>query len=59
MKKKAYILIAVGLFFLSRNLGWFDSVIQSITDRLYIDLGEYWPFILIFLGIYLLFTSRK
>ncbi len=59
MKTKAYIIIIIGLFFLGRNLGWFDHILEDLTNKLSLDLGEYWPFIIILLGVYLLFVSKK
>lgn len=55
MKRAAYILIGVGIFFLCYNLGWFTTIIEKFS----LDLGIYWPFMLIVIGIYLLFTMRR
>lgn len=61
MKKVPYILIAIGIFFLIRNFNIFDGFdfIDKIMSRLSRELGDYWPFILIFVGIYLLFAIKR
>ncbi|WP_242104264.1 DUF5668 domain-containing protein [Lysobacter sp. M2-1] len=48
----ALILIALGILFLARNLGWTDLD----PSRL---LSTWWPLILIAVGVSLLFRQRK
>lgn len=59
MKRTAYILIGIGILFLGYNLGWFALIVDKVAKQFSLDLGVYWPFILIFIGIYLLFTIKR
>lgn len=46
------ILVLIGLFFLLRNLGWVD---ESFLDLLWAN----WPVLLIFAGVYVMFSRSK
>ena len=48
----AIILIALGLLFLARNLGWTDLNLSRL-------LSTWWPLILIAVGVSLLFKHRR
>ena len=48
----ALILIALGILFLARNLGWTDLDLSRL-------LSTWWPLILIAVGVSLLFRQRK
>ncbi|MBP8909675.1 MAG: DUF5668 domain-containing protein [Xanthomonadales bacterium] len=47
----ALILIALGLFFLARNLGWIDGTLWGLV-------ATWWPVILVAVGIGMLFKRK-